>query len=92
MTGGYAKVAKKASRQVKNRDVSYLYSTSEFDAFKIWFKDTAKDGSLFFNYTLPESANNDIVDARISNGVYTAKPVGARMNYWIVELQIESYT
>jgi hypothetical protein len=57
----------------------------------VWFKDTAKDGSLFFNYTLPESANNDIIDARIMNGTYTAAPVNARMNYWYVTLQIESY-
>jgi hypothetical protein len=92
MTGGYAKQAKRASRQVKQRDVVYLYSTTEFDAFKTWFKDTAKDGSLFFNYTLPESANNDIIDARIMNGTYTAAPVNARMNFFYVTLQIESYT
>ena len=92
MTGGYAKQAKKSSKQVKTRDVVYLYSTAEFEAFKLWFKNDAKDGSLFFNYTLPESANNDIIDARIVNGVYSAQPVNARMNYWYVTLQIESYT
>lgn len=92
MTGGYAKQARKSSKQVKTRDVVYLYSTAEFDAFKAWFKDTAKDGALFFNYTLPESANNDIADARIVSGVYQAAPVNARMNYWYVTMQIESYT
>jgi hypothetical protein len=91
MTGGYAKQARRSSKQVKNRELVYLYSTVEFDAFKAWFKDTAKDGALFFNFTLPESANNDVIDARISNGEYSATPVNARMNYWYVTLNIESY-
>lgn len=92
MTGGYAKQAKRGSKQVKTTDCVYLYSTAEFEAFKIWFRDTAKDGSLFFNWTDPSSANNDIVDARIVNGVYSAAPVNARMNYWFVNLSIERYT
>lgn len=92
MTGGYAKQAKRGSKQTKTTDCTYLYSTAEFEAFKTWFRDTAKDGSLFFNWTDPSSANNDIVDARIVSGVYQAAPVNARMNYWFVTLQIERYT
>jgi hypothetical protein len=92
MTGGYAKQAKKSSRQVKTTEVVYLYSTTEFDAFKVWHKNTAKDGALFFNWTQPETANNDICDARIVNGVYSASPVNARMNYWYVSMTIERYT
>jgi hypothetical protein len=92
MTGGYAKQAKRGSKQVKTAEVVYLYNTTEFEAFKTWFRDTAKDGSLFFNWTAPESANNDIMDARIVNGVYSAQPVNARMNYWYVSMQIERYT
>lgn len=90
MTGGYAKQAKRASKQVKVCEATYFYTAAEFEAFKTWFKDTAADGVLFFNWNDPVSGNT--IDARIVNGVYNAKPMNARMKHWNVVLQIESYT
>ena len=43
-----------------------------------------------FNYTDP-MANNDIVDARIVEGVYQAAPVNARANFWYVTFTMEMY-
>ena len=89
MEGGIEKTAKRFGKAQITHNITYLYDASEYAAFKTWFKDTAKYGALFFNWTNP--ITDDIVDARISDGTYQVAPVNARGNYFYVQLNIETY-
>lgn len=91
MTGGYSKVAKRSSKQIKNHKITYVFSAAEYDTFKYFFHTTAADGTLFFVWTDVASANNDIKDARIVDGTYEAMPVNGAMRHWLVTLNIETY-
>lgn len=91
MTSGFAKQAKRSTKMRVNRSVTYLMSTGEFDYFKDWHENTAMDGALMFNYTDPMTANNDIVDARIVEGVYQATPLNPRAHYLTVNFLMELY-
>lgn len=89
MEGGYAKQAKKNSKALVNRSVTYVYTAAEYEAFKTWFYNTAAHGSLFFNWLDP--VDNVTKDTRIVNGEYEAAPVSPRMSHYTVAMTFESY-
>lgn len=89
MEGGYQKQAKKNSKSLTVYNVTYLFTSAEYTAFKTWFYSTAANGSLFFNYTSPIDAVTR--DSRIVGGAFDAKPVTPTMTHWYVSFQIEAY-
>lgn len=90
MESGLQKQAKKSGQARVTRDVVYLMSTTQYETFKTWFRTSAADGALFFNWDDPVSGNT--IDARIVNGLYDTSPVNARFNFFYITLQIESYS
>lgn len=87
MDAGLPKQAKRNTRQLFQRNMTYLFTDAEYAAFKAWHKNTAQYGAKWFVYVDPVSG--DTIDARIVEGKYDAQPVNARMNNWFVTFILE---
>jgi len=89
MENGIEKQTRRTTVKRTLRDVAYLFTAAEYEAFKTWFDETAKHGVLFFNWVDP--IDNVTKDARIINGEYSTTPVTAHLTGYYVSFQIETY-
>jgi hypothetical protein len=89
MESGPAKQRPWASYTYEQNSVTYLFSNTEYTAFRNWFYNTAGMGSLAFNWVDP--ADGVTKDGRIVNGqINVGEPSSATMNYWTVQFIIET--
>lgn len=86
---GDEKQVRRSGKGKTVRTVNYVFTNVEYAAWKTWFYDTAKHGSLFFNWL--DVADNTTKDARIVNGEFTSTAASAAMTHWFVNFQIETY-
>lgn len=90
MESGPPRQARIRSRVMLTRAAKlYLSTKANFQAFETWYRDTLQHGSLWFNMTDPVSGST--VEARFVAGGYTATPMSAKMDLWVVDIQIESW-
>jgi hypothetical protein len=89
MENGRIKQSRRSQRVRIVKNVQFLATTAQFNAFKTWFKDDAAMGAKYFNWVDPEDEVNK--EARIVEGVYTATPLNTRMHYWVISMQFETY-
>lgn len=92
METGPPKQAMLRSRVMVKRNITMLYTKSEYQSFLTWFRDTTARGANFFFWTDPRDGVSKL--ARIINGEYEARSYvateGADLS-WEVSLQLETW-
>lgn len=86
---GEEKQVARTGRHKTIRRVTYVFTNSEYVAFKTWFHTTAKQGALFFSWLDP--VDDVTKDARIVNGEYNGTAASALLTHWFVDFEIETY-
>lgn len=68
----------------------FLNSKANFQAFETWFVNDLQGGALFFDMKDPVSGAT--VQARFTDGIYTARPMVASLTAWEVSCQLETWS
>lgn len=90
MESGPPRQARIRSRVMLTRSAKlYFDSKANFQSFETFYRETLQHGALFFNMTDPVSGAT--IEARFVAGGYNAAPMSAKMNLWVVDIQIESW-
>jgi len=88
MEESMAKQAKIRSSVSVQRPLEYLFTKTDFLAFKTWFKANIGRGADEFNWTDP--VDGATKNGRIVNGEYSARPVNRLQLNWIVTFTLET--
>ena len=87
---GPPRQARFKSRTMRTRSVNLFFAKrSDYLAFVQWFDKDLRQGALFFDMTDP--VTNKQISARFVGGTYTAKPMGANLEQWMIKTEIESW-
>lgn len=90
MESGPAKQAKVRSKELVKLNVTYRFTSAEFDTWKTWRDTDIARGASYFDWV--ELVNGDTVQARMVNGVYQAKPFSNSGELkWDVSFTLEVY-
>jgi ribosomal protein L16 Arg81 hydroxylase len=90
MDSGPAKQRLDRSRQMVERAVTVqLRSRADYEAFKVWFRDTIHRGADWFDWNDSESLA--VVQGRIKNGEMQRRPMNSALTLWHVSFTLESW-
>jgi len=70
------------------RSVKYLMANGYLDAWRTWYKDSAKHGAVYID--IPDPLTGTTVEARIIGGTMTISPVTRKATHYYVEFEFES--
>jgi hypothetical protein len=94
MEGGLPKQAKVRARVMVTRAVAMDYSMSEFESFKVWFRDTIKRGADWFDWIDPLDGVTKLARIVAADPAFTAQPTtfseGAPLR-WTVKFNLETW-
>ena len=92
MESGPPKQALVAARSMLQREISLVYTASEFQSFRTWWRDTIARGTDWFSWDDPVDGATKLV--RIPGGRYRARPFapspGEALS-WEVALVLEGW-
>ena len=67
----------------------YLSSKADYLSFLTWYREDISEGALFFNMTDPVTGST--IQARFVDGGFVSRPMTAAMDFWEIEVNIESW-
>lgn len=88
MESGPAKQALRAAKDYLRFTVTYRFTSTEFDAFQLWVRDTIKTVGEF-DWVEPQTGATK-TNTRIVNGdISDARPFNPQLDEWLVTMQLE---